>query len=120
VTRLRTAAIRPASLDAPISDADHNTFGELIEDEAAVSPYRQLEDKTMNWMLHSVMEHLNGREATILKFRFGLDGNSERTLEEVGEKFGVTRERVRQIQNSALTKLRRLIEKMEAVQTTRF
>ena len=54
------------------------------------------------------------REATILRFRFGLDGGTEKTLEEVGEKFGVTRERVRQIQNIALRKLRKMIEKLEA------
>jgi RNA polymerase primary sigma factor len=58
---------------------------------------------------------LDTREATILKYRFGLDGDAERTLEEVGEKFGVTRERVRQIQNMALNKLRKMIEKLEAV-----
>ncbi len=52
---------------------------------------------------------------TILQYRFGLDGGSEKTLEEVGAKFGVTRERVRQIQNIALHKLRRMIEKLEAV-----
>ncbi|HEX4646860.1 MAG TPA: sigma factor-like helix-turn-helix DNA-binding protein, partial [Verrucomicrobiae bacterium] len=54
------------------------------------------------------------REATILRARFGLDGGAERTLEEVGEKFGVTRERVRQIQNIALRKLRKMIEKVES------
>jgi DNA-directed RNA polymerase sigma subunit (sigma70/sigma32) len=59
-------------------------------------------------------QHLDEREATILRFRFGLDGGTEKTLEEVGEKFGVTRERVRQIQNLALKKLRKMIEKLEA------
>ena len=54
--------------------------------------------------------------STILRYRFGLDGGTEKTLEEVGEKFGVTRERVRQIQNIALNKLRKMIEKLEAVQ----
>jgi len=58
---------------------------------------------------------LDSREATILRYRFGLDGGSEKTLEEVGQKFGVTRERVRQIQNIALAKLRRMIEKLESV-----
>jgi len=54
-----------------------------------------------------MVRHLNAREATILRYRFGLDGGAEKTLEEVGEKFGVTRERVRQIQNLALRKLRK-------------
>jgi RNA polymerase primary sigma factor len=65
-------------------------------------------------MLQDMVKHLDPREATILRYRFGLDGGSERTLEEVGEKFGVTRERVRQIQNLALKKLRRMIEKLES------
>ena len=57
---------------------------------------------------------IDARESTILRFRFGLDGGQEKTLEEVGAKFGVTRERVRQIQNLALRKLRKMIEKLEA------
>jgi RNA polymerase primary sigma factor len=65
-------------------------------------------------MLQEMVKHLDDREATILRFRFGPDGGSEKTLEEVGEKFGVTRERVRQIQNLALKKLRKMIEKLEA------
>ena len=60
-----------------------------------------------------MVKKLDPREATILRFRFGLDGGPERTLEEVGEKFNVTRERVRQIQNIALRKLRKMIEKFE-------
>lgn len=116
VSQLRTAAIRPASLDAPIGDDDSNTFGEVVEDEKADTPYEQLQDKTVTGMLREMVKKLDAREATILRYRFGLDGGSERTLEEVGEKFGVTRERVRQIQNIALNKMRRMIEKLEAVQ----
>jgi RNA polymerase primary sigma factor len=115
VAQLRTAAIRPASLDAPIGDDDSNSFSEVVQDENADTPYEQLEDKTVTTMLREMVKHLDPREATILQFRFGLDGGTERTLEEVGEKFGVTRERVRQIQNIALAKLRRMIEKLEAV-----
>ncbi|MCI0540369.1 MAG: sigma-70 family RNA polymerase sigma factor [Verrucomicrobiales bacterium] len=116
VAQLRTAAIRPASLDAPIGDDDSNNFAEVVQDENADTPYEQLEDKTITKMLHEMIKTLDPREATILKFRFGLDGGPEKTLEEVGEKFGVTRERVRQIQNIALNKLRKQIEKLEAVQ----
>jgi RNA polymerase primary sigma factor len=65
-------------------------------------------------MLQDMVTHLDPREATILRYRFGLDGGTEKTLEEVGQKFGVTRERVRQIQNLALRKLRKMIEKLEA------
>jgi RNA polymerase primary sigma factor len=113
VTQMRTASIRPASLDAPVSDDDSNDFSEIVEDERAVNPYEELEDKTVTGMLQDMVKHLDNREATILRYRFGLDGGNEKTLEEVGAKFGVTRERVRQIQNLALHKLRKMIEKLE-------
>ena len=115
IAQLRTAAIRPASLDAPIGDDDSNNFAEIVQDENADTPYEQLEEKTVANMLDEMIGTLDTREATILRYRFGLDGGSERTLEEVGEKFGVTRERIRQIQNIALKKLRKMIEKLEAV-----
>ncbi len=116
VAQMRTAAIRPASLDAPIGDDESNNYSEIIADENADTPYEQLEDATITRMLQEMVKTLDPREATILRYRFGLDGGSEKTLEEVGEKFGVTRERVRQIQNIALNKLRRMIEKIEAKQ----
>ncbi len=116
VAQMRTAAIRPASLDAPIGDDESNNYSEIIPDENAKTPYRQLEDQTVTRMLQELVTTLDTREATILRYRFGLDGGPERTLEEVGEKFGVTRERVRQIQNIALNKLRKMIEKLEAKQ----
>jgi len=114
VRQMRLAAIRPASLDAPIGDDESNNFADVVEDENAVTPYENLEDKTVTGMLRDMVQHLDDREATILRFRFGLDGGTEKTLEEVGAKFGVTRERVRQIQNLALKKLRKMIEKLEA------
>jgi RNA polymerase primary sigma factor len=113
VAQMRTASIRPASLDAPIGDDDSNNFSEMVEDERAVNPYDELEDKTVVSMLQDMVKHLDQREATILTYRFGLDGGTERTLEDVGVKFGVTRERVRQIQNLALRKLRKMIERLE-------
>jgi RNA polymerase primary sigma factor len=116
VAQLRTAAIRPASLDAPIGDDESNNFAEVVQDENAFTPYEELEDKTVTRMLKEMIKTLDPREATILRYRFGLDGGPEKTLEEVGQKFGVTRERVRQIQNIALSKLRKMIEKLEAVQ----
>src|SRR5260221_1220817 len=114
VAQMRTAAIRPASLDAPIGDDESNNFSEVIPDENAETPYEQLEDQTVTRMLQEMVQTLDPRESTILRYRFGLDGGTEKTLEEVGEKFGVTRERVRQIQNIALNKLRKMIEKLEA------
>jgi RNA polymerase primary sigma factor len=113
VAAMRTAAIRPASLDAPIGDEESNSFAEVVQDENAQNPYEELEEKTVHRMLEEMVRTLDTREATILRYRFGLDGGPERTLEEVGEKFNVTRERVRQIQNIALNKLRKMIEKLE-------
>jgi RNA polymerase primary sigma factor len=115
VSELRTASIRPASLDAPIGEDESNRFGEVVQDERVTTPYAQLVEKTNNDMVKELVETLPDREATILRYRFGLDGDEEKTLEEVGAKFGVTRERIRQIQNIALKKLRRLIQKREAV-----
>src|SRR5881409_2908005 len=117
VGQMRTAAIRPASLDAPIGDDDSNNFSEVVQDESADTPYEQLEEKTVTRMLQEMVKTLDPREATILRARFGLDGGPQRTLEEVGQKFCVTRERVRQIQNIALKKLRKMIEKMETTKT---
>ena len=113
ISLMRTASIRPTSLDAPVGDDNSNTYSEMVEDERAVNPYDELEDKTVVNMLQDMVKHLDEREATILRFRFGLDGGAEKTLEEVGVKFGVTRERVRQIQNLALRKLRKMIERLE-------
>jgi RNA polymerase primary sigma factor len=113
VAQLRRAAIRPTSLDAPIGDDDSNTYAEVVADDRAEDPYEQLEEKTVTHLLGELIEQLDERERAILRHRFGLDGGREKTLEEVGEEFGVTRERIRQIQNLALAKLRRMIEKIE-------
>ena len=115
VRLLQVAAIRPTSLDAPLGDDDSNRISDVIADDRATSPYQDLEDKTNVDMVRQVIGILDPRETTILRYRFGLDGGGERTLEEVGEKFGVTRERIRQIQNVALRKLRKKIEKLDAV-----
>jgi RNA polymerase primary sigma factor len=113
VNDMRASAIRPASLDAPLGDDESGHLGDIVRDEAATDPYEQLEEKTFTHLLDSLVGRLQPREAAILRYRFGLDGGPERTLEEVGEKFGVTRERIRQLQNLALRKLRRMIEKIE-------
>ncbi|HPY29979.1 MAG TPA: sigma-70 family RNA polymerase sigma factor [Verrucomicrobiota bacterium] len=113
VAQMRMASTRPASLDAPIGDDDSNSFSEVVQDDSAHTPYEQLEEKNVTTMLRDLIHKLDNREATILHYRFGLDGGPERTLEEVGKEFGVTRERVRQVQNIALRKLRKMIEKLE-------
>jgi RNA polymerase primary sigma factor len=115
IAQLRTAAIRPASLEAPLGDDDSSRIADVVRDETADTPYEQLEGKTNVAMLRQLVATLDPREGEILRYRFGLDGDKERTLEEVGRKFGVTRERIRQIQNVALLKLRKQIEKLETV-----
>lgn len=113
VTMLRSIAARPTSLDAPIGEDETSTFAEIVEDEKATDPYEQLEEKTVTAMVNELLSRLDPREQTILRERFGLDGGPEKTLEEVGAKLGVTRERIRQIQNIALAKLRKMIQKLE-------
>jgi RNA polymerase primary sigma factor len=117
IAELRSAAIRPASLDAPIGgpDEDSNAFADIVQDENAETPYEELEEKTNTDLVREVLNMLPEREQTILRYRFGLDGENEKTLEEVGQRFGVTRERIRQIQNIALNKLRKAIQKREAM-----
>jgi RNA polymerase primary sigma factor len=115
VGELRTAAIRPASLEAPLGDDETSRIADVIGDENADTPYEQLEEKANISMLRQLVDTLDTREAEILRYRFGLGGDTEKTLEEVGRKFGVTRERIRQIQNVALLKLRKQIEKLETV-----
>ena len=111
VAQLRQISVRPASLDAPIGDDDATEFSEIVGDENAATPFEMLRDKTLRQDILEVLTELEPREAEILTLRFGLDGNRPKTLEDVGRKFRVTRERVRQIQNIALHKLRRLMEK---------
>jgi RNA polymerase primary sigma factor len=113
VTQLRTISVRPASLDAPIGEDDVTEFSEVVSDESALTPFELLRDKTLRDDISEVLSELDPREAEILILRFGLDGNNPQTLEEVGKKFKITRERVRQIQNIALSKLRRIMEKQD-------
>ena len=113
VAQLRQVSVRPASLDAPIGDDDATEFSEIVGDENAATPFEMLRDKTLRQDISNILHELDAREAEILTLRFGLDGNKPKTLEDVGRKFRVTRERVRQIQNIALHKLRRLMEKQD-------
>jgi len=113
VSQLKTVSIRPASLDAPISDDDSTEFGEIVGDEEAQTPFELLRDKNLRNEVGGLLDVLDDREKKIIFQRFGLDGGKPKTLEEVGKKFGVTRERIRQLQNIALSKLRRALAKKE-------
>jgi RNA polymerase primary sigma factor len=113
VSQLKTAAIRPASLDAPIGEDDSTEFGEIVGDAEAQDPFELLRDKDLRDEVGDLLDVLDERERKIINSRFGLDGAKPKTLEEVGEKFGVTRERIRQLQNIALHKMRRALSKKE-------
>ena len=113
VALMRCVAKRPSSLDAPLSAESITSLGELVPDEEAVIPDRELVDNNMSTLLHALIRLLLDNEVEILTRRFGLDGNETATLEEIGKQFGVTRERVRQLQNTALAKLRQTIDELE-------
>jgi RNA polymerase primary sigma factor len=118
VAHLKSVSVRPASLDAPVGeDGDSATFGEIVGDDNAVSPFEQLREKNLNIDLKNMIDSLDKREAEIIRLRFGLEGRSELTLEEVGRKFNVTRERIRQLEYIALGKMRRAIARNEAVRS---
>jgi RNA polymerase primary sigma factor len=119
VSHLKTVSVRPASLNAPIGeDGDSTEFGEIVGDENARDPFESLREKARNTDLRRMVADLDEREARIIKLRFGLDGEDERTLEEVGEMFGITRERVRQLQNIALSKMRKVMWEQERQKTS--
>ena len=113
VAHLKNVAVRPASLDAKISADDDTSFGDLVSDERAEDPFAALRDKDLREEVGDLLDVLDPRERKIISFRFGLGGGKERTLEEVGRKFGVTRERIRQLQNIALLKMRKALRKRE-------
>jgi RNA polymerase primary sigma factor len=113
VARLKSVSIRPASLDAPIGDDDSTEFGALVRDEGAPTPFEFLRDKNLSGEVNDLIAVLDSREKKIISQRFGLDGGKPKTLEDVGKDFGVTRERIRQLQNIALAKLRHALSKKE-------
>lgn len=113
LSQLKAASLRPASLDAPISEDDSTEFGEIVGDDSAFTPFELLSHKNMHGQLEGLLSVLDARERSIIDARFGLNGQKPKTLEEVGQEFGVTRERIRQLQNIALKKLRRALQKKE-------
>ncbi len=113
VSQLKTASIRPASLEAPISDNDSTEFGESVGDEEARTPFELLRDKDLQKNVGGLLEVLDAREKKIISQRFGFDGGARKTLNEIGKKLGVSRERIRQLENIALSKLRRALSQKE-------
>jgi RNA polymerase primary sigma factor len=96
----------PISLETPIGEDGDTELGALIEDDSAVSPLDAATSQLLREQVDRVLDSLEGREQRVIRLRFGLDDGRPRTLEEVGNEFGLTRERIRQIESMALRKLR--------------
>ncbi len=119
VSHLKSVSVRPTSLNAPIGeDGDSTEFGEIVGDENALTPYENLREKAMRTDLEDMIDGLDEREARIIRLRFGLEGDNPLTLEEVGQLFGITRERVRQLQNMALSRMRKKMFSRERQRTS--
>lgn len=118
VSHLKSVSVRPTSLNAPVGDGGDSTeFGEIVGDENSPTPYENLREKSLKLDLKDMLDELEDREARIIKLRFGLEGESPLTLEEVGQLFGITRERVRQLQNIALSRMRKIMASKERQHT---
>jgi len=106
VRKILKIAQEPISLETPIGEEEDSHLGDFIEDKAVVSPSDAVINLNLKEQTSSVLKSLTPREEKVIKMRFGLDDGSEHTLEEVGQSFAVTRERIRQIEAKALRKLR--------------
>jgi len=106
VRRIQRIAEEPMSLEMPIGMEDNSFLGDFIEDDSITGPVDAASKELLKEHMHDVLEQLTDRERRVLVMRFGLEDGQSRTLEEVGKEFGVTRERIRQIEAKALRKLR--------------
>jgi RNA polymerase primary sigma factor len=113
IRRYREAARAPVSLDAPLGEDETEKIAEVVADPNAVAPFERMLKENDAVLVREAMATLNEREMTILAMRFGLDDQTPKTLEEVGAHFRVSRERIRQIQDEALRKMRHKIEKRD-------
>jgi len=106
VRKIIKIAREPVSMDSPVGDDEDSCLGDFIEDTSIISPLESAERENLNETVMQVLNKLSPREAKVLMMRFGLDMNTDHTLEEIGKQFNVTRERIRQIEAKALKKLR--------------
>jgi RNA polymerase primary sigma factor len=106
VRRVLRIAQEPVSLETPVGDDDASSLSEFIEDEDARSPVDNIVEVSVKQRTHVVLDTLTVREREVLRLRYGMEDGEEHTLEDVGERFSLTRERIRQIEAKALRKLR--------------
>jgi len=106
VRDIQRIALEPLSLETPVGEEDDSFLGDFVADESAISPDSAAERERLKDEIEMALLELNAREQQVMRLRFGLDDGQIRTLEEVGREFGVTRERIRQIESKTLAKLR--------------
>jgi RNA polymerase primary sigma factor len=110
VEHIRRSAQTPVSLEKPVGDEEESEFGHFLTDDTAPLPEEEAEVAMRREALRTILDTLSQRERRVLELRYGLDGEQPRTLDEVGRTFNVTRERIRQIENQCLKKLRALAD----------
>lgn len=113
IAMLKQNAQRQTSLDAPVNEGEATEFSEIVSDESAQDPLTLLTDKNLHEQIDGLLSVLNERERRIIDERFGLNGLRPMRLEDVGVEFGVSRERIRQLQNAALGKMRKALLKKD-------
>ena len=115
VVEIQAAALAPTSIDAPVGDADSSRLADVVPDTSQVDPAVELARRDLHELVHQLIPRLPERERAILQQRFGFGDSGKFTLRTIGRRFGVTRERIRQLQNLALQKLRLLIQERETM-----
>jgi RNA polymerase primary sigma factor len=113
IAMLKQAAQRQTSLDAPVGEGEVKLQGDIVTDESAPDPLEALTEKNLREQIGDLLHVLNERERKIIDDRFGLNGLKPMLLEDVGREFGVSRERIRQLQNEALAKMRKALMKKD-------